>query len=195
MSNKLHPLDGALKRIERAEKHLQEVVTEIESYRRDNYDRMFIEFDKATDNITVGVTGPPLIPMCISLAISDCVHNFRSALDYVVYELARYDSGGKIQSGTQFPIENTRSEFIGQRKRRLKGLSNSHVDAIEAYQPYKGVKWTKTLQTISNPDKHRHLIELGGSFEHDMILTGGAPGSFAGLPGKSGTGFSQKAGC
>jgi hypothetical protein len=45
-------------------------------------------------------------------------------------------------------------------KRHLRGLSDHHIRAIEALQPYKGIEWTKTLRDISNPDKHRHLIPV-----------------------------------
>src|SRR6266496_2107449 len=70
--------------------------------------------------------------------------------------------GDADPSGTQFPI-TIEDEFIKHRNARRKGkgplryLSTAHVDPIEAYQPYKGVNWTKTLRDISNPDKHRKL--------------------------------------
>jgi hypothetical protein len=36
---------------------------------------------------------------------------------------------------------------------------------IERYQPDRGCKWTATLQTLSNPDKHRTLAAVYSQFE------------------------------
>jgi hypothetical protein len=45
---------------------------------------------------------------------------------------------------------------------RCRGLTDEdpHVMSIESSQPYRGVEWTRTLRTISNPDKHRRLVAL-----------------------------------
>jgi hypothetical protein len=85
----------------------------------------------------------------------------------IVFELARHDSGGIEQDGTQFIIEDVKSDplkpnrgFDARSKRHLRGLNQAHIDAIESFQPYRGVEWTKTLRDISNPDKHRKLTLL-----------------------------------
>jgi hypothetical protein len=110
----------------------------------------------------------PDVPMFLPLAISDAVHNLRSALDYLVFELARKDSG-RVQNGTQFPIETYKLHttpdgnkigFDMVVNRYLRGVNQVHRDAIEAMQPYKGVEWTETLRDISNPDKHRQLTTI-----------------------------------
>jgi len=103
----------------------------------------------------------------LPVVISDAIHNMRAALDYIVFELAKLDSPHKSPNGTQFIIEDVKSDptdpsvgFDVRRKRYLKFLSDRHVTMIEALQPYMGVEWTKTLRDISNPDKHRQLTAL-----------------------------------
>jgi hypothetical protein len=39
---------------------------------------------------------------------------------------------------------------------------------IENLQPYRGIEWTRSLRTISNPDKHRRLTAI----KHDGRLLG-----------------------
>ena len=124
-----HPLTVAYKRIERADKHLQEIKYELEILRQTQYDHMGVEHDPKTQKALIQVK-QLIVPWCIVLAVSDCLHNLRSALDYIIYELAKADAG-KVQDGTQFLTEDTPERFKDNVKRRLKGLSSLHVDAVE----------------------------------------------------------------
>jgi hypothetical protein len=103
------------------------------------------------------------VPTRISVLAGESIQALRRALDYLIFELAYLDSG-RIQDGTQFPIDQAKYKFW-QRLTRVKGgpaacllgVSRKHATVIERCQPYEGTQWTKALQTISNPDKHRHL--------------------------------------
>jgi hypothetical protein len=69
------------------------------------------------------------------------------------------------------PIEYEKKSFDRIRPHRLKGLSPSHVTAIESLQPYCECEWTGTLKEISNPDKHRELTKrsYGGAVWQEDI--------------------------
>jgi hypothetical protein len=177
----IHPLDGASIRIERADKHLNEVIAEIKGFRQTLDDGITVEYDKVGHLLIRSPCDP--LPSTISLAVSDCIHNFRAALDYLIYELARHDSGA-VQNGTQFPICDSVADFQRLAPRYLRGLSQGHVHAIETYQPYNGIDWTKTLRDVSNPDKHRELVDVNGPWSTSYILTPVEPDSADGLPGK-----------
>ena len=124
-----------------------------------NKDKVIIQtHGDAPDNIMVQLDKSLVVPLALSLPVGDCIYNLRSALDYVVYELAILDSG-KVQEQTQFPIVDCEKDF-NEQKRHLRGLNEHHIRAIEALQPYKRIEWAKTLRGISNPDKHRHLIPV-----------------------------------
>src|SRR5204863_4438007 len=97
----------------------------------------------------------------------EMIYNLRAALDYVVFEPARFDSG-QTQNGTQFPIEDKPEGFKGRQKTYLKGLTDPHVALVEEYQPCQGCNWTATLRDLSNPDKHRELHLLLSQL-HDEI--------------------------
>jgi hypothetical protein len=178
-----HPLDGARKRVERADKHLKEIVSELEAFTAAEYDKIIVEHDHVRNQPNfIETEGPGELPNNIPLAVSDCIHNFRAALDYLIYELARHDSGA-IQRGTQFPIADKRPAFRKLAPTYLRGLTPAHINMVEMYQPYKGVNWTKTLRDISNPDKHRHLTLVRGDRVHSIAVKE-MPDSLEGRPGK-----------
>lgn len=132
----------------------------------------------------------PQIPPDLPLAISDAIHNLRAAMDYLVYQLAKLDSG-QFQTGTQFPIEDAKiatapgGNIVGfdiSKKKMLKGLSPDHIDRLEQLQPYKGVDWTKHLRDISNPDKHRDLTPITSERAHMVFWMHGPHGKGKRLP-------------
>jgi hypothetical protein len=152
-------LEGASLRVERAIRHLDEFSSMLRSFREASQDKVIIQtHEDAPENLMVEFDKSLVVPLALSLPVSDCIYNLRSALDYLVYELAISDSG-KVQEQTQFPIVDCEKNF-NEQKYRLRGLHEHHIRAIEALQPYKGIEWTKTLRDISNPDKHRHLIPV-----------------------------------
>lgn len=189
-----HPLNGATLRFNRANRHFTEAETLVKGWG-----------DSCKDSVTRNTDGThrmgkwPALPDALPLAVSDAIHNLRAALDYIVFELARLDSGQDDPDGTQFIIEDVKSDpenprrgFDPRSRQYLKWLSPAHVIAIEHLQPYKGVHWTKTLRDISNPDKHRRLMlpstfgrkldalihhdRPDGRFEGDPIWTPEGPG-------------------
>jgi len=159
MSRLLH---AAQARVGRADEHLANLKALIESVRKE-YSDAPVEDDFRL-SMSSEVPGIESERPLISILLGEIVYNLRAALDYLVYALARKDSG-KFQNGTQFPIENAPKGFAGRLKAGfLKGLNATHIASIESLQPYKGCNWTKTLRDYSNPDKHRHLVVLLGRY-------------------------------
>lgn len=194
-----HPLDGALKRVERADVHIRELEELIERFRQQNEDKIAAQkqFDarqlalKPGQKLT-GVERNPLpdLPEDIPIIVGEVIYNLRAALDYLIYELAIKDSGSP-KSGTQFLIEDVKSDaknprrgFDARVKECLAGLNTAHVQAIEALQPYVGNKWLKTLRDISNPDKHRQLTAVVGHGEEIANWETDVSGTFDNRPGK-----------
>ena len=154
-----HPLDGAFLRLFRAQRYVRECDALLRRFAGVSEDKIIASY---------GTENPvefPDVPSDLPLAVSDAIHNLRSALDYLVYELALKDSGS-IQEGTQFPLENCRDGkspsgnligFDAVQDRFLKGVSTANRADIEQLQPYNGNNWARNLREISNPDKHRRL--------------------------------------
>jgi hypothetical protein len=157
-----HVLDGAFERATRAKEHLLDLRQRLAPLEKHN-DVTSVNPDADLRPHTIKTAVPIVIPasMRIPILIGEICYNLRSALDYLVFELAKHDSGTP-QKGMQFPIECSVNYFRGNRERFLKGINDAHVAAIEGLQPYNGCIWTTTRQSISNPDKHRELIKLTG---------------------------------
>lgn len=124
------------------------------------------------------------VPVELLTIIGDVVHNMRSCLDSVAFELARQHLGGtmtdKQERAAQFPIVIDRGEFdefFDGHKLRKQMYGQRERDTMRCVQPFAipdeaascGVKWTTPpdeeyrinelarLNHISNVDKHRRL--------------------------------------
>lgn len=158
-------LNGAIARVARAAEHINTLAAGIESIRQAQKDAITFEPGNENEPPFKLVTQHLSIPLQFGVLLGEICYNLRVALDYLVYELAILNSGNVVDQ-TQFPIEDTREGFLSQQKRgRLRGLSSTHVEAIEALQPYRGCDWTSVLRDLSNPDKHKRLLYHQGSYE------------------------------
>lgn len=157
-----HPLDDAYFRLDWAKKRLAELKAVHKTYIDKEAD---IISESVKVNVRINERGnpeirypqPQLIPVSFPILVGEVAYNLRASLDYLVYRLAILDSGSE-QKGTQFPVTDDPKNFSGNRNRFLKGVNDVHTAAIERLQPYNGIDWTKKLVSVSNPDKHRHLI-------------------------------------
>jgi len=102
----------------------------------------------------------------VSILIGEICYNLRSALDYLVYELAILDSS-KRQDGTQFPIDDTPEKFSKHKRSWLKGLNSNHVAAIEKLQPRASGNPGATLRGSGSP-LSRGRTELGRAAFHSI---------------------------
>jgi hypothetical protein len=97
------------------------------------------------------------VPFLFQILTGQIVNGLRSALDYLIANLAEIDSGA-AKRRTQFPVEHDGTGFLGRKATFLKGLSSNHIAAIERLQPYNGCAWTRRMADLSNVDKHNALI-------------------------------------
>jgi hypothetical protein len=99
-------------------------------------------------------------PVGLSLVFGDCIHNMRTALDSLAYQLARLGGGASME--TQFLICNSATDFAKKRGRRLAGVSDEYVAAIEAWQPFPDrtgaePEALRIVRDFDNIDKHQTL--------------------------------------
>jgi hypothetical protein len=164
----LHPLDAAMQRVDGAQEHFCELQRHIANIRQGFEEATIVYFDPSPPH-KYTVYPPPKLsnPPIVSIVLGEICYSLRSALDYLVFELARQDSG-VIQDHTQFPIDDEPEQFAKHKCSRLRGLSVTHKAAIERFQPYNGCNWTKVLRDLSNPDKHRALTDRGLTFNVEV---------------------------
>jgi len=166
----MHPLDGANERVNGARERLDELKPHVQAFRVEK--RSSITYDRRPETIilngqqkrvVIGTASTRIFPAPLKLSrlIGEVIQHLRTALDYLVYELTRYDAKSIIEH-TQFPVADCEKTFKQLLSRyRLKGnLSPEHIATIERLQPYKGCNWTKWLAEFSNPDKHKALTAV-----------------------------------
>lgn len=113
------PFNHAL-RLERALEHLQSLEAEVKRWLGGNAYGFVQEFDVQRSKNAVRAIAFEQPPASVNLLISDCLHNFRSALDNLVYDLAlayniAHNPGSPlppaVEKAVMFPIFQTRREF------------------------------------------------------------------------------------
>ena len=103
--------------------------------------------------------------------IGDFVHNLRSSLDHIVWQLASKPLGKGASFINEFPIYDEKVRYEREGIKKLRGVTNeAALTLIESLQPYPGRhgKWSfiqplLMLNRLSNWDKHRVLHIVGST--------------------------------
>lgn len=169
-----HPLFGADLRAKRAKVQIAALKRHMQRWTEVKREHLDLALGEDGGIVDFGLK--PSLPIAEGLGrtgvwVGEALFNMRSALDYLVYEIACTAAGRIHVKNTQFPICDRQDDFIGQatgqnprtKKRvtcRLEHVPQSVVDRIEQLQPYNGCQWTRLLRDLSNPQKHHGI----GSF-------------------------------
>jgi len=180
----MHPLDGVRQKIIRAEEHLVTIRADIERClsqgeivsKRDVDDNRLFRFRPEI----------PAPDLRFSIIIGECLHNLRSALEYIVRQLVIVNNRTPTNAN-QFPIcLHPPGSDLNLRKDRLCGVSVKAKAVIEGLQPYKTPEFKNfaryhplwILSELNNIDKHRTLtltsVAGGGDAEVRFIDSSGA---------------------
>lgn len=159
-------LEGAFSKIDRAVDHFNKIDIAI--------GKMFLaekdanaarhEFKANSQEVVISVAKQAPLDPTLPLMVGDCIHNARSALDHLVYQLALLNkSPQEAASKTSFPICLTPGEFKNATKGKIAPfVTTTAFTEIEKFQPYKtgdnerDFLWV--LSQLDIIDKHRLLI-------------------------------------
>ena len=156
-------LSDARLKFEWAEKHIIDLQLEISKF-CDSSPRPYTLGSKPHHvsqirHTTVFVDRLQRIPESIPLRLGDAVHNLRSTLDYIAYEMVR--SNGKTPTrDTHFPIGDPAKEHKPSfGKTAVKGMSVDAQRMIVMLQPNNSCDSTLwNLHSLDIADKHRLLV-------------------------------------
>jgi hypothetical protein len=144
-------------KVARGKVHLKAVNGEVRGWSAKPYS-VVREFDaKQSKYLFRLVFATPLPKVLLAVTIGDCVHNARSALDYLAWNLAGSDPNNRE---VQFPIFDSCKKFWDS-KGRLKGIDEGAIAELAGLQPYtrpnvkESALWT--LQQLDVRDKHKLL--------------------------------------
>lgn len=157
-----HRLAGAIEKFNRAKEQFDELRSEMDSFFNGEPKPYFSvgEFDPDAREWVERFHIREEPPLGFGVILGDCVHNLRSCLDHVVWQVTRLD-GGTPTKDTQFPIASkSERQFESIAAQRIPGLSASHRALVKDVQPYQAGDRAHAhplgvLATLSNTDKHQ----------------------------------------
>jgi hypothetical protein len=164
------PIDDIRSKVERAGEHVADLKSEIGRFFATEPYARAIKDDPQTGERVCYLSVCKDVPLRVSIIAGDAIHNIRSALDYLAYQLVRVGSGspGPFAS-VYFPISESALELEDAIQRKLKGARPEAKDAIRAVKPYKGGNWPLWhLHRLNIIDKHRLLVAAGNTGFRNM---------------------------
>ncbi len=167
-----HPLFGCTLKLRRAHEHLEALDGLVQSFRRRDPHEIRTYFDAEAQECLVWtrIREEPLPEW--SLIIGDIVHNLRSSLDHLAYQLV-IKNQREPTDRTSFPIFHNdpftnNPEGTRAWRDRVEGMHEDDVALIKSLQPYQRRYDPEaeppeddtlfTLNALWNADKHRELI-------------------------------------
>lgn len=102
---------------------------------------------------------PDRMPLQVSAALGDCIHNLRSAFDYIAVALTAPPIGTGNPTGAYFPTGKDRLGYEAARAKRMKGAPDSALRIVDALEPWTGGRnLVRELHDLDIMDKHRLLV-------------------------------------
>jgi len=146
---------------------------EIEEFENRNPDPKAENFDPKTGRYTLAIEfGEEPDAERWGILLGDVIHNLRSALDHVIWQLVLLNEA-KPRPTNQWPMSRSAKKYIQPRKdgrasvreECLFGVSEPARTVIDGYQPHieaarMNEHFLSVLAALSNADKHR-LIQAG----------------------------------
>lgn len=179
-----HPLFGCQLKLDRAYEHTEALYQAVDAFiRRDPYETALEPEIEAGQYLAVmKVRDAP--PLWWSVLIGDIVHNLRSALDHLAYQLVV--ANGKRPQKSAYPIFSEDPFAPDASERALetwqtmtKGIHPDDIATIKETQPYGrrnlgDLHPLLVLNRLSNRDKHRELqltasVLVGSRFEFTAV--------------------------
>jgi len=160
------PLEGCRAKITRAEFHLVEMRFRVREYLQHAPYRVVGEYQQATGEFVLraeAVAGVQPVPLELTLIAGEVVHQLRSALDHLVFDLVIENTGAEppgIKSG--FPIFKAVEGYNDRAPAMIRGVADAAVTRIRGAQPFhlgdraeEALTWA--VQQLNNTDKHRTI--------------------------------------
>jgi hypothetical protein len=148
-------------KIDRANHHIRDLASQIIAFGESRPYESRHDRNPNTRCIECTLTKVGELPDPLSTITGDVIHNLRSALDHIAYLLCISRSGCK-GSSVYFPISEDALKYEAEAPRKIKGMRQDAVKAINRIEPYGGgagdILWR--LHALDNADKHRLLVPI-----------------------------------
>jgi hypothetical protein len=161
-------IHGIRLKIEWAKKHIRDLDTAIQAFVLNKPYRLGAKPHPvaAIEHTTLYVAEVKPVPDEISLIVGDAIHNLRSALDYLMWQLV--EAGGGIPDrNIYFPIAESAKQYKSSiRNREIQKIAPDALHIIGSVQPYQTDDQTLwLLHKLDIIDKHRLLLTVTASMD------------------------------
>jgi hypothetical protein len=151
-------------KVERAGEHFASLSDSVRSFFDTSPYTVACLDDPTNNHITFCVETAKDIPIQMSLLAGEVIHQLRSALDHLAFQLV-LANGKTPNTHTYFPIASDASSYNGAKAKKTAGMSHIAINEIDALRPYQGGDDTLwLLHSLNNIEKHRELLLVGSSF-------------------------------
>ena len=156
-------LDRIRIKTEWAKEYIRNLERRIARFHDSNPYEVRAEKDAHSPNEILRIKLVRKIPDELACIIGDAVHNLRSALDHLVWQLVEAHGAMPPDERHMFPVSETLAKYqsAGSR-RRIDGVHPGAVNLIDQSKPYAGGQgefWT--IHYLDIIDKHRLLLLTG----------------------------------
>jgi hypothetical protein len=160
-------LKSVRRKIERAEHHFDDIKSALKLVLGTETDNHAVIIKNDYERKQMIITLPKVTPIkpSVPLIVGDCIHNLRSALDHLVFQLARKNgASAEAAQKTFFPICLTQEDFESRVKKLVKPfISDKALAEIKRSQPYSAYDVPEgsdiwVLHKLDIIDKHRLLL-------------------------------------
>lgn len=170
------PLEGAKLKIERSNRHIQELQTILETFLACRPYKEITDIDRVNGKVIIKLRATQKPPVEASIILGEILYLLKSALDHTVTTVA-IKHGFRIK-GTGFPVEKTRKELersglYRQIKQRLPELAVI-LDELKPYKSGCDLLWW--LHILNAMEKHKTIMQVVAAMvgaKFDFIQTAG----------------------
>jgi hypothetical protein len=161
-------LSEAKIKLDRAKVHIQELSQNAKTFLASS--PFSIDIEEENDDLVHRVRIQKTVPKEWAAIVGDAVHNIRSTLDYMIWQLI-LRNGGTPGRNTCFPIGVAKSGYGKQLRSSLSGASVEAKKYIRRLKPYPGGNQILVqIHALDICDKH-HLALIVGSAHKNLLLT------------------------
>lgn len=166
-------LEGPSLKIERAKKHLGDLESAIERFFKTNPYKVLIKDNSESGYREHKVVRADDLPTELAIISGDCIHNLRSALDHLIWQLVLANGGKPEDLRTAFPVWRSQADFESGRPGDATGISDEALDVLYGLKPYKGgndALWR--LHKLDIVDKHRLVLAVATGYQQVVMDVG-----------------------
>ena len=152
-----------------AKKLLNRLNSEIEEFKKENPYSTYPSENSKTGDWEIRLKINKKMPSDWSAQVGDIIHNLRSVLDLLIYQLFLSNKQSPHRD-SGFPVCVKKSDFLNDGLKKIQGIDLKATETIKQLRPYKrGNKRLYQLHQLDITDKHKITIGVGGSHESVII--------------------------